>query len=360
MARYRSIPLLALGMLSLLVALWSGLMRMGWLPATRPDLAALHGPLMISGFLGTLISLERAVALGRGWTFAAPLLVGLGALSFLAGVPGTPGPFLITAGSLGLVTIFATLVRLQPALFTATMAAGALLWLSGNVLWLAGSPIYRLVFWWAGFLVLTIVGERLELSRLLRLPAASQAAFLAAAGLFVAGIVLSVPAFDAGVRLAGAGMIALTLWLARHDIARRTVRQGGLTRFISVSLLSGYVWLGVSGMLALSFGGQVAGPRYDAMLHALFLGFVIAMVFGHAPVIFPAVLRRTMSYRPTFYAHLVLLHVTLLLRVAGDLTGWLPGRRWGGLLNVAVMLLFLANTVYAIVKPAASSQEHKS
>lgn len=55
-------PLMGLGMLALLAALWAGLVRLGWgLPPLRPTLPIAHGPLMVSGFLGTLISLERAV-----------------------------------------------------------------------------------------------------------------------------------------------------------------------------------------------------------------------------------------------------------------------------------------------------------
>jgi hypothetical protein len=42
---------------------------------------------------------------------------------------------------------------------------------------------------------------------------------------------------------------------------------------------------------------------YDAMLHAVFLGFVISMVFAHASVIFPAVLGLPFEYRPAFYLH---------------------------------------------------------
>jgi hypothetical protein len=103
----------------------------------------------------------------------------------------------------------------------------------------------------------------------------------------------------------------------------------------------------VGGVLALAFGGDT-GPSYDALLHAFFLGFVFAMIFGHAPVIFPAVLGVSMAYLPRFYAHLVLLHLTLLLRVVGDLVGWLPGRQWGGLLNALVLLLFLANTIASV------------
>ena len=58
-------PLIALGMLALLTALWSGLVRLGWAwPLLWPTLFMAHGPLMVCGFLGTLIGVERAVALG--------------------------------------------------------------------------------------------------------------------------------------------------------------------------------------------------------------------------------------------------------------------------------------------------------
>lgn len=56
------VPLLALGVLLLLAGLWTGLLRLGWeLPLLL--FASYHGPLMVSGFSGTLIGLERAVAL---------------------------------------------------------------------------------------------------------------------------------------------------------------------------------------------------------------------------------------------------------------------------------------------------------
>lgn len=38
------------------------------------------------------------------------------------------------------------------------------------------------------------------------------------------------------------------------------------------------------------------------------------------------------------------------LRVAGDLLGDVDARRWGGLLNVAAVALFLASTVTAITQ----------
>jgi hypothetical protein len=344
--------LMVLTLLALLAGLWAGLLRLGWRwPVLQPDLPIAHGPLMVSGVLGTLIGLERAVALNRPWTYAAPLLTGLGALALVVGLSGWAGPLLITLGSLGLMAVFVVIVRRQPALFTVTMGLGTLVWLIGNGLWLMGWPIYRVALWWGGFLVLTIAGERLELARLLRLPGRVRAAFLATASLFLAGLIVMVAAFDLGVRLTAVGMIALAVWLLRYDIARHTLRKTGLSRFIAVCMLSGYVWLGASGLMGLTFGGVAAGPHYDAVLHALFLGFVFSMIFGHAPIILPAVLKVPLAFSPTFYVPLLLLHLSLLLRVVGDLTGWIAVRQWAGLINVVVLLLFLANTVRAARSP---------
>ncbi|MFQ5795546.1 MAG: hypothetical protein ACE5JP_10920 [Candidatus Bipolaricaulia bacterium] len=348
--RYRiHFPLMGLGMIALLTALWAGLVRLGWrLPSLQSTLPIAHGPLFVSGFLGTLIGLERAVALGRRWTYAVPLLTGLGALTLSIGLSDPLSPLLITLGSLGFVVFSIVVVRRQPALFTVTMELGAMVWLVGNALWLSGWPIYRVGPWWTGFLVLTIAGERLELAQLLRLSGTGRATFLFAIGLFLSGLALTGVAFDVGVRLTGVSMIALTLWLLVHDIVRYTVRKAGLTRFTAICLLAGYLWLGTGGGLGLLFGGVVAGPHYDALLHAFFLGFVFSMIFGHAPIIFPAVLGLSVPFRPTFYAHLILLHLSLLLRVVGDLVGWLSGRQWGGLLNVVVLLLFLVNTARSV------------
>jgi hypothetical protein len=344
---------MALGMVALLGALWGGLLRLGWpLPVSRFPVAAFHGPLMVAGFLGTVIGLERAVALGRPWGYAAPLCTGLGALALVAGAPDPLGSVLMTLGSAVLVVTFVAILCRQTALSTLVMALGAVVWFTGQRGWLAGWPTHVVAFWWAGFLVLTIAGERLELARLVRVSVAAQIVFSVAIGVFLVGLVLTPVAFRLGVRVAGVGLIALALWLGRHDVARRTVRQPGLTRFIALCLLSGYVWLAVSGLLAALYGGAAAGGHYDAMLHALFLGFVFAMIFGHAPIIFPAVLGVHVTFRQAFYIHLALLHATLILRIVGDLLPWLPGRQWGGLGNALALLLFFANTGYGVLRPA--------
>jgi hypothetical protein len=342
------LPLLAVVIATFLAALWAGLIRLGWgWPTFQPGLPLLHGPLMLA-FLGTLITLERAVALAKGWAYGAPVLLGLGALGLVIGLPGPPAPLLITLGSALLVLIMVQIVRIQPAIFTLTIGLGVLTWLIGNLLWLAGRPIPQVTPWWIGFLLLTIAGERLELSRLLRLSRPVYGAFAASVLLFVAGAGLSLVDFAIGMRITGVGMVALALWLLRYDIAWRRLKAGGQARFIALSLLSGYGWLAVAGLLTLRYGGVLAGLAYDAMLHSLFLGFVFTMLFAHAPIIFPVVLHLPVVYTPRFYTHLILLHLTLSLRIAGDLLAWWPGRLWGGLLNGVVLLLFLVNTVTSI------------
>src|SRR5215510_14508629 len=78
--------LIALAGISLLTGLWAGLARMGWLlPTPYNQFVLVHGPLMVVGFLGTLIGLERAVALKQSWAYGIPVLSALSALSGLVG-----------------------------------------------------------------------------------------------------------------------------------------------------------------------------------------------------------------------------------------------------------------------------------
>jgi hypothetical protein len=341
--------LMLLALSALLCGMWAGLIRLGWvLPALQPPLPMLHGPLMVCGFLGTLIGLERAVGTGMKWAYAGPALAASGATLALIGVPAPVGPLLITLGSLITLAVLLTLVRLLPALFTVVIALGGLGWIAGNVLWLTGQAIPIAVLWWINFLVLTIAGERLELSRMLKLSPMAQGMFGTIVTILLGGATIGIFDYTVGMRLMGVGMVAIAAWLLRYDIARRRIKAGGAARFIGISLLSGYIWLAIGGMLALVYGGVMAGPAYDATLHAIFLGFVFAMIFAHAPIIFPAVLQVPMAFTPRFYIHLVLLHLSLILRMAGDLIPYWPARLWGGMLNVLVLLFFIANTMLAV------------
>jgi hypothetical protein len=117
-----------------------------------------------------------------------------------------------------------------------------------------------------------------------------------------------------------------------------------------VCLLSGYAWLAVAGVLALSLSVGETGPHYDATLHTLFVGFVFSMVFGHAPVILPAVMRVAVPYKGYFYGPLALLHASLLLRLVGDLSGIHTLRQWGGMANAVAIVAFLATMAVTVAR----------
>lgn len=352
----RRLALFVAALVSLLAGLWGGLLLLGLpVPTLAATTAADHGPLMALGFLGTVISLERAVALGHGWAFAAPALAGAGSLALLVSLPPVIGRLLLCAAAIVLVVVYLVVHRIQPALHLTVMAAGALCWYIATVLWLAGLTLPRLVPWIAGFLVLTIIGERLELARVAMLTRTSVRRFQVGAVLLGVGLVLSaLPGAlgTVGVRTAGAGMVALALWGAAHDVARRTVKIPGVTRFMAVCLLAGYVWLFIGGTIWLVAGNLGDGiGTYDAALHAVFLGFVMSMIFGHAPVIVPAVLRVRLPFARWFYGHVALLHVSLLIRVVlGDAARLDLWWRIGGVGTELAVLAFLAASASAVVR----------
>src|SRR5512139_105125 len=342
------LPLLILGFASLAAGVLAGLARLGWgVPLPMAQLTLLHGPLMVSGFLGTVIGLERAVAMGRRWAYAGPLLTGLGSVVILSGFPPSVSAAAMVLGSLVLLVGTTMIMLRQRELFMVTMALGALSWLAGNLLWLTGSTVQGVVALWINFLVLTIAGERLELSRFLPPSPGAKRVFAAIlATLLVGGFLTET---RTGVTLYAAALLGLALWLLRQDIARRTVKAHGLTRFIAVCLLSGYAWLAVGSMTLLA-AGSLSGMAYDAVLHAILIGFVFSMVFGHAAVIFPAVVRVKMPYHWTFYLPLLVLHGSLLARLAGDGLALPDLRSVGGLLNAAALVLFILSTVSSVIR----------
>lgn len=346
---------------ALLAGLWGGLQRLGWtLPELSPALASLHGPLMVSGFLGTLICLERAVGLGARWGYAVPALSGASLLLILLSA-GTPSGVMVGQGglvlaSLGLLGLYATLLRRHVEPFTSIMALGAVAWGVGNLLWLLQWPVFRLVPWWLAFLILTIAGERLEMTRLMKPVPCSREAFYGLVVLLFAGLAMSLQWPDGGLRLVGIGFVALAGWLLRFDIARKTVKQTGLPRYVALCLLSGYVWLGMGGLLLLTSLPLVPGLLYDAFLHAVLVGFVLAMIFGHAPIVLPAIFRIPLPFHRGFYLPLGLLQVTLLTRLLADLLGAVEVRRWAGLLNELTLVLFLGLVLRHVLGSALSAR----
>jgi hypothetical protein len=342
-------PLLVLGAVCLAIGVAAGLARLGWrMPDWAGQAAGLHAVLMIVGFFGTVIALERAVALGWPWGYLAPPALALSALAAVGGA-WPPAAALAATGAavlLGVAIVQAVQAR---ALHGWVLAAGALSFAAGVALWLGGAGLAPAIACWLAFFVFTISGERLELARVLRPAPAVRAWFVAAVALVGLGAGAAVLGVDPHWQVLGAGLVSLSAWLAAHDVARRTVRQHGLTRYIAVCLLAGYFWLAVAGLLFLS--GQGLARAWDAALHALLVGFVLSMVFGHAPIIFPAVLRVKLPYTAWLYLPLALLHASVLVRAVGVAVASPGLRAWGGAGHAAALGLFIVTMAGNALRP---------
>jgi hypothetical protein len=344
-----ALPFVAMVVLSLSGALWSALQRLGF---TLPfaDIAAFHGPLMISAFLGTVIVLERIKALKLKVNWLAAIFSGLAGLLIMSTQDTRLAYPLFVLASFGMVLIFIQIIRIQKQLFNVILALAALGLFVANTLLMLGKTIPQAVPFWIVFLVLTITGERLELNRLMRPRPLAKKIFTANTLLMLIAAGLSLWDWFLGMRLIGLSLLTYGLWLSSEDIARRTIRLPGLTRFVAFCLLSGYGWLIFGGLLMMR-SPIPAGLMWDAQLHSIFLGFVFAMIFGHAPIILPALTGLRVRFTKIFYAPIILLHLTLTLRITADLLGLDSVRQHAGISNVIVVLLFLAVLISHVSKP---------
>jgi hypothetical protein len=283
----------------------------GWVPQAL----AAHAFLMICAFMGTVIAIERAVAVKHPLAFAGPLASGMAGVFLLCGA-SMLARWLVAGASLAFIAVNIVVLMRQRAAHTALLFIAAASWTAGSLLYALGAPPGAVVPWWFSFLVLTIAAERLEMTRLMRRRAGASHALCATVATMLSGAALSTVSLAWGGALYGLSLVSLSVWLLSFDIARRTVRSHGLSRYMAICLLLGYAWLCVAGVAwtATSLGR----PCRDAALHALGLGFVFSMMLGHAPVILPAIARVKLLFGWGFYVPLAMLHGSLALRlVAG-------------------------------------------
>jgi len=346
---------------SLLAGIVGGLIRAGVIPPASsgsswvgPTVVA-HAFLMICTFMGTVIGIERAVAVKHSQAFAGPLASGLAGVAMLLGA-ATAASWLVVAAALAFIVVNVVVVRRQRAAHTVLLLVAAIAWAAGSFLYALEAQAAAVVPWWFSFLVLTIAAERLEMTRLMRRRQRASLALYAIFGVMLIGAALSAVAPTWGGALYGLSLLSLSIWLLCFDIARRTVRAHGLSRYMALCLLLGYVWLFVAGAawMATSYGL----PCRDAALHALALGFVFSMIFAHAPLIVPVVAKIRMSYVPFFHVPVAVLHASLLVRFAAgyEHPAW---RLAGGYLHAAAIALFVATLIYAGTRRPAVDERQR-
>lgn len=339
--------------LALLVGMDAGLGLLdAWPPVGSARLGDVHGILMVFGFVGTLVALERAVALGRPVGYAAPALLGLGAVLLVPEPTRAVGAALLTAGSLALCLVYVPLWHRNRDDAVLVSALGAVCALGGAVLWRAGadtSPDHP------------VAGRVRDPDHRRRAPRA-RAPGHAADG----GARPRPPEQRAGERRRGGHPVA-----GRGDPApgRRPPRADGVAGAsrrgaphgeelgsapVRRGLHAGRPGLaGRRGRHLAAGRHDRGGARYDAVVHAVFLGFTISMIMAHASSILPAVTRVPLPYRPVMYGPWGLLQLSLVLRLwGGDALGSEMARRLGGAGNALALLLFLVVAVGSAVRGA--------
>ncbi len=329
------------------VGVWGGLTRLGTgIPPILPHHAVTHGPLMVGGFLGILAGITLAVATGRWWAWSAPALAAAGAgwAAFRPEVP--PTAWILTAAS-GVAFLAAVeQLRRHRDLARGVTALGVFWWLAGNLEWAALGLLLVAVPCWMTFAVLVLVGQRLESdgeeSRSRR-----ETVLIAGIVILFAGLVGAYPFHELGVRVFGFGCLMIAFWGLHRDV--EFPASAGQERFAAVCAASAYLWLATAGMILALRGGTLGGLIWDAALHALFLGFVFSMLFGHVAET-GTVLGLRVPFSLAFYGPLVLLHLSLVLRVAGDFAGSPLGRSTGAILNMVAIAAFVLGIARAAVR----------
>jgi hypothetical protein len=354
----RRIPLLQYSLVIAVAAaaitgVLSGLARLGIPAGWGGSHAAAHGPLLVLGLFGTVVSLERAQAMGARWALAAPGAFAATAAAILVG--WAPAPWMDVAAGAGMLAANVAAVVRRPTQVVWLLLAGSALLLLGNLRWAVGDPLFRLAPAWIGFFVLTIVAERQRHSR--NAPPPPWAARLLVA--IVTIIIIAAGARTSGVRsgihVLGAAMIAVAVWQLRYDVARQTIRQNGYPRFMGTGARAGMVWLLAAGGLLVVYGLPPAGPVYDAALHAVFVGYLLSTAFAHALDVLPTVAGVRIPFTPLLYAPLALLHASLIGRVLGDVGDVLLLRRVGAIGNALAIGLFGLIAVAAVLRRSGGS-----
>lgn len=324
-------------LLMMLFALVGGVMRLmanqGMVGSTPLSFSfPFHGEIMVFGFLAVLITTERYIG---SLTFKLspvihlmPYLVALGAVLKVVGMvaPVEPlnvvGSVLLAMGVVIYMYLIGALSRLsaRPLPFRFMLLA-ALLLLIGIFLSIPRSPVGNMTFFLLGFPILTILGERVELSRFL----SSTVYRWSEWGLWAAAVAFLLLLRE-DERLMAIGWALLmgiaVLPLLGSELALVKAGERAPERFyryLGRHLWLAYSWFFLGLILVIAWALSGGSPAmYDAATHSLAVGFVGTMILAHAPAMAPALLNLTIAQEKVNLLPLELLTVGNLLRVVGD------------------------------------------
>ncbi len=348
-AVYMVIPL---GLMAMVTGIYCGIIRIGQpLPSSAYLPVGHHGVVMTGSFLGTLICLERVAVYPDKRAWLSVILMAISLPLFVLHQPSY-GVLCLLAGSVGYGWISLNNYMEHKLRGDLIIATGAAFQLMAYIIFFLTYSYPKAFAGWLLFLILTIMGERLNLTSFL--PRSKKALY--EAYFWIVLLLISAIFYHQGSRIIlGISLVGLAVWLLRHDTIRLNLKKEGHDHFLALALLLGYLWLAVSGIL--STLDMADSYLYDAVLHSFFVGFVLSVILAHAPVIFPGLAGvQRMPFHPVMYLWLAGLHASLVIRIYGDLAGDFALRKVGGIYNGVFFLLYIFTVLWFIVKFKQSKQ----
>jgi hypothetical protein len=339
-------PFIAIALLSGLLSGWG---RLGWefpLVVITSAGVAQHGAMMISGFLASLILLEKIVLLHNRWFLLFPLTNALSVPLFLFGYQ-TIAMISLLIGSTAMVCIAIYFLLQYKAIYHYLLLGGTVfLWLGNFKLWIQNFYPATIPYF-VGFFLLIIVGERLELSRFLPVSRLKINTLCGLLLIWIVGVLL-ISFHSPSFKWVNVLLSLVSLWLLQNDMSKHAIKKAGLHRFVGINLIIAYLWLFLFGIWQI-IPIKVAFA-YDAFVHLYFIGFVLGMVIAHAPIILPSVLKLGVKpFHWGLYSWIFIIHISVIIRIISNISGNLAWRKIGGLLNGVGFVGYLGTVAILMV-----------
>ncbi|GAB4448371.1 MAG: hypothetical protein OHK0036_03760 [Bacteroidia bacterium] len=326
---------------SLMVGLITGVSRTGyWNLLTY--LSPYHFLLMTGSFFGTLITLERAVTLHKKLLHSIPFINGLSLIFFLFKYIDEGIIFLMLGGCI-MIMMYLYFYFQHKNFENVLFIISALAYFIGFCYYYIERNLVPTIRWIEIFFLLTIVAERLELSRFLNVSKFKKQMLL----LFILFSLLSSFTINHLTNiLFGISILCISIWLILYDVAKINIRKNEPHKFRGWALMLGYYWLFIHGLtFILDF------INYDLQIHSFFLGFIMNMIFAHITIILPAIFKITYQINHKIYYFIwIIFQLILLIRFA---IYTLNPINFGiiALINtIAVILFFILNAYYLLCR----------
>jgi hypothetical protein len=308
----------------LILGLFTGFSRFGLIYF---PLSFHHGVLMLNGFAGGVITVERLLSKPNDrWILIGLILLISGLTLYLMGFEFG---LLLVAANIAILFLKETYVLIEKQSQNGVyQLVGLLSWFIGNLKFYQNGFYPAAVPFFIVFILMLIVG-----TRLCKMGKED-----------VIGLVLSFAIFFSfwlgfhgyGQAIYGVGLALLGIRLAYLEI------KNGSKHLLA--LVVAYCWLLITGISSL-FSDHIL-YSYDLVLHALFLGFFFSMIFINAP---DALLKKlgleSLKTYPNFWV--LFLAFGLIIRlIVGDLFQVQVARNVGGFLNLLTIILYAVSLLF--------------